>query len=156
MPWVYRGLVSRSVATGIRKWWARPQEWIEERKLALVVSSDPETARIAATMAPPEWIVLAAGDLADAIEILGSQEIAIAIVDHDSPSWRFVAARLAAAPYRCSVILLSSAATPNLWHELTRLGGYEIVAKPIRRDRLADVINAAWSHWRSQQALFTR
>lgn len=144
------------MAAGIRRWWARPQEWIEEKKLALVVSSDPDTVRVVVRMTPPEWVVLTADDLAEAIEILGSQEIAIAIVDHDSPSWRFVAARLAAPPYRCSVILLSSAATPNLWHELTRLGGYEIVAKPIRRIRLADVLSAAWSHWRSQQALFTR
>ncbi len=69
--------------------------------------------------------MLVAEDLAEAIEILRLQEIAIALVDRDSPNWRFVVARLAARPYRCAVILLSRSATANLWHEFTSLGGYE-------------------------------
>jgi DNA-binding NtrC family response regulator len=153
--------VRRSVAAEIRRWLSGPEDpiqekAIEEKRLALVISANRQTVSDAANLAPSEWKMLAAEDLAQAIDILRVREIAIALVDRDSPNWQFVVARLAAAPYRCAVILLSRSSTANLWHELTRLGGYEIVAKPIRRDCLAKVLNAAWSHWRSQQALFTR
>jgi response regulator of citrate/malate metabolism len=135
--------------------WGRKSN--EVRKFALAISPQPEV-HDALVESLPGWTVLHACDLAHAVEILSTCEIPVVLLDRDTPvlEWRDAVMRLAAAPYRCCVILLSAAVNQNLWDEVAGRGGYEVLGKPICHSRLSAVVQAGWSQWRSRRALFTR
>jgi len=67
--------------------------------------------------------------------------------------WReavLLLSRLSPRPY---VILLSSTSDRNLWDELVRYGGCDIVRTPICRDAVIQAVESGWSLWLSQQRL---
>jgi len=51
------------------------------------------------------------------------------------------------------VILLSSNADTNLWDELQRVGGPDILRAPVTRDNMAGALQMAWQLWNSHQQL---
>lgn len=57
-------------------------------------------------------------------------------------------ARKSPRPY---VILLSPNADSNLWDELQRVGGSDILRTPINRDKMLRAVKRAWLFWRNQQ-----
>jgi FixJ family two-component response regulator len=57
-------------------------------------------------------------------------------------------ARKSPRPY---VILLSPNADTNLWDELQRVGGCDILRTPINRDKILRAVKRAWLLWRNQQ-----
>ena len=144
----------------MRRWIRSARETVRaaEGKYALAISDEPRIYAALAEALPPDWTAIAARDLAQAVDILRSREIPIVLLDRDTAAlvWRDAVMRLSRAPYRCCVILLSGAAGENLWEEVARRGGYEVVSKPVRGERLARVIQAGWTHWRSQRELFRR
>ena len=78
---------------------------------------------------------------------------AIVIYDREiaSPEWRQgirCFANLSPRPY---VMLLSSNADTNLWEEVQRVGGSDIVRSPLDRDCLLEALRTAWRLWRTQQ-----
>jgi FixJ family two-component response regulator len=52
---------------------------------------------------------------------------------------------------RPHVILLSPNADANLWDELERVGGSDILRTPINRDKMLRAVKRAWLLWRNQQ-----
>jgi DNA-binding response OmpR family regulator len=130
----------------------------ETRKLALAISGRPEIHTALAEALPADWTIVEAGDLPHALDILSTREIPIVLLDRDTPvlEWRDAVMRLAAAPYRCCVILLSSVVNQNLWDEVAGCGGFEVLAKTVTPGRLSAVVKAGWSQWSSRRALFTR
>ena len=54
------------------------------------------------------------------------------------------------SPRPC-VILLSPNADTNLWDELQRAGGCDIVRTPVSSDDLIGAVTRAWMLWQSQQ-----
>jgi len=67
--------------------------------------------------------------------------------------WREAVSLLSRLSPRPYVILLSSSSDKNLWDELVRHGGSEILRTPIDRDAVMRAVNAGWSLWRNQQRL---
>jgi len=67
--------------------------------------------------------------------------------------WREAVSLLSRLSPRPYVILLSSSSDKNLWDELARHGGSEILRTPIDRDAVMRAVNAGWSLWRNQQRL---
>jgi FixJ family two-component response regulator len=57
-------------------------------------------------------------------------------------------ARKSPRPY---VILLSPNIDTNLWDEVQRVGGSDILRTPISRDKLLRAVRRAWLLWRNQQ-----
>jgi len=65
--------------------------------------------------------------------------------------WRLLVSlfgRLSPPP---SVILLSPSADRNLWDEVIRCGGSDILRMPFDRDAVMRAVRAGWTLWRSQQ-----
>jgi len=65
--------------------------------------------------------------------------------------WREMVRVLARRSPRPCVILLSPNADNNLWDELQRVGGFDILRTPINRDNLLWAVRRAWLLWRNQQ-----
>jgi DNA-binding NarL/FixJ family response regulator len=72
--------------------------------------------------------------------------------DLPETDWREAVGTLSALPHRPVVILLSKVADEPLWSEVFRIGGFEILAKPMRADDIRRVINLALSYWQSEAA----
>jgi len=76
----------------------------------------------------------------------------VILIDRDWPGseWRAAVERLAATHGAC-VILLSAVTDAYLWQEVTRTGGYDILAKPLRVANVARVIRLAL-HYKTSAA----
>jgi DNA-binding NtrC family response regulator len=74
----------------------------------------------------------------------------VILFDRDWPGtdWRVAVEQLAATPHGACVILISGVADDNLWQELIRRGGYDVLAKPLRTEDVARVLMLALSYWR--------
>jgi FixJ family two-component response regulator len=83
----------------------------------------------------------------------GSDVPAIVIFDRRlSPErWTCVVELLAQNSPRPYVILLSPSMDANLWDEVERVGGSDILRDPIDHDRLIETLERAWRVWLSQQ-----
>jgi peptidoglycan/xylan/chitin deacetylase (PgdA/CDA1 family) len=87
------------------------------------------------------------------------EEVApIVLVDRElSPgNWREAIRVLSRRSPRPYVILLSPNADGNLWEELQRVGGSDILRTPVDRASTPQVVGRAWSLWRSQQQVRLR
>jgi hypothetical protein len=67
--------------------------------------------------------------------------------------WREAVSLLSGLSPRPYVILLSSRSDKNLWDELVRHGGSDILRTPIDRDTVVRAVKSGWSLWRNQQRL---
>jgi hypothetical protein len=65
--------------------------------------------------------------------------------------WRDVFGVLTRQSPRPYVILLSPTTDQNLWDDLQRVGGSDILRSPVNRDNLFRAVRRAWLFWRSQQ-----
>lgn len=79
----------------------------------------------------------------------------IIIYDRDlSPDhWRDIIRSLAKRTPRPYIILLSSNADTNLWDELQRAGGSDILRAPINRDQLIEALTKGRQLWYARQHL---
>lgn len=82
---------------------------------------------------------------------LDQAQVPVVLCDREllGTGWRKAIERLSAPPLRACVILLSEAIDTNLWTEVVRGGGYEVLAKPLRDDSLVRAVRLAWSYWLS-------
>jgi FixJ family two-component response regulator len=76
----------------------------------------------------------------------------VILCDGDLPQteWRQAVRTLAALPHRPMVILLSKFADQSLWSEVFRIGGFDILRKPLRTDDVWKAVNLALSYWRRE------
>ncbi len=65
--------------------------------------------------------------------------------------WGEMVRNLSGTSPRPYVILLSPHADTNLWDELQRVGGSDILRTPINRDKTLRAVKRAWLLWRNQQ-----
>lgn len=87
----------------------------------------------------------------DAYSLASRLAAPIILVDRDWPGtvWRTAVAGLASLPHKACVLLVSGVADGYLWQELIRTGGYDVLPKPFRRDKVASVVKLALSYWNS-------
>ena len=64
--------------------------------------------------------------------------------------WRQVVAVFSRQSPRPCVVLLSRRSDKNLWDELVRCGGFDLLRTPIDRDAVLRTVRAGWSIWRNQ------
>jgi hypothetical protein len=67
--------------------------------------------------------------------------------------WRLVVSLLSKLSPRPCVILISGRSDTNLWDELGRYGGFDILRTPVHRDTVMRAVKSGWSLWRNQQKL---
>jgi FixJ family two-component response regulator len=75
----------------------------------------------------------------------------VVLVDRDWPGagWRTIVESLVTLRHQASVILVSGVVDDYLWQEVIRLGGYDVLSKPLRTDNVARVVKLAFSYWKS-------
>ena len=87
----------------------------------------------------------------EACAVANRLTVPVILLDRDWPrtDWRVILQSLAASAHPACVILVSGVADDNLLREVIRLGGYDVVPKPLREDAVARVLKLALSYWTS-------
>jgi FixJ family two-component response regulator len=82
---------------------------------------------------------------------LSKLESPIIIWDRDLPceDWRDVVHMLASLPQRPCVLFLSRVVDDYLWNEVVRVGGYDVLSKPLKDAEVLRAVRLAWSYWAS-------
>jgi hypothetical protein len=157
---IERASVRVKVATKMARHWlvrarANCKATSAATKAALVITAAPEVGEALRQSLSPDWRLIPADTLYQAIEIISREKITIVFCDREirTLDWRKAVSVLSNPPFRACVIVLSGFVSRNSWEEVAELGGYEVLPKPLVTDKVLRVAKAAWSHWRSQQAL---
>lgn len=86
-----------------------------------------------------------AATLPAALQILRNQQFDVVIYDHDmaAQDWRAAVSELAQASPSSSVLLLSSQKQPEIWNEVVRKGGHDMLSKPLSEEGAESTIALA-------------
>ena len=73
----------------------------------------------------------------------------VILFDRDWPGtdWKAAVTNLAALPHQACVILVFGVADANLWQEVVRRDGYDVLAKPLRAENVLRAVKLALSYW---------
>ena len=64
--------------------------------------------------------------------------------------WRQAVSLFSRLSPRPCVVLLSRSSDKNLWDELVRCGGFDLLRTPVDRDAVIRTVRAGWSIWRNR------
>lgn len=105
------------------------------------------------SLARDAGLCLTVSDTPDLVFRRGSDVPSIVFVDrqHFPNRWKRIVKRLSRNVPRPCIILLSPRADANLWEELQRVGGSDILRHPITREHLEHTLERAVQLWRNQQ-----
>ena len=133
---------------------------LPSRVPVVAVVLDEEDRRVLMSLGSESLDIHIASSCQEAGVIARRMTAPIILLDRDWPGieWRSSVEELAKSTHGPCVILVSSVSDDNLWEELIRRGGYEILKKPFRADKAARVMKLALSYWTSatRQAVTAR
>src|SRR3954453_17211348 len=127
----------------IVNWWHDPGAHEANRIAVVAITADDEDGRrLAALSARCSWDLALAGSCEQALKTLEQARPAVILYDRDLPGadWREALPRLGKAG---AVILTSPVNDRYLWEEVIRLGGYDVLAKPLHEDQTVRFVNLA-------------
>ncbi len=105
-----------------------------------------------------QWRLLFADTLEEARKALNEVRAPVMLCDRDlaGDEWRATVTDLAASPHRACVILVSAVVNSYLWYEVVRIGGFDVLSKPLREEEVVRTLRLAWSYWNSANNLIRR
>jgi hypothetical protein len=118
----------------------------------IAISHDPECRAQLKEMAEFYcWNLFLCTNCWDAESVLATERIPIVICDRDTLdiSWRDAFRIFLASDRSRCVVLCSKADDDCFWQEVIRCGGYDVVPKPLREEKVVQTVNFAWSFWRT-------
>lgn len=92
------------------------------------------------------WTIHFAESGEEAWRKLIEQKAPIFLCARDVPGldWRDAIQRAASAPHPAFTMLVSNVTDENLWNEVIRLGGHDVLATPFRKEQALRAIRLAW------------
>ena len=122
-------------------------------RILAIVPQGPNRLLVQAISRDAGWTLTLSDTSPGLILGQGADLPSIIIYDRESSpqNWREVVGALTSHSPRPYVILLSPNADANLWDELQRAGGSDILRTPVSRDHLLGALQRAWLLWQSQQ-----
>ena len=100
-----------------------------------------------------KWEVVAAATRDEAVAILKQRQIPVVICDEDAPEdWRKIITAIAFLPQSTCILLASRRSGDSLLREVGRHHGYDVIAKPLRYEEVADRVSFAWAWYKSGRA----
>lgn len=144
----WTGIPHRGVAR--RRAGERPRAKQESIAVLLVSQDDSLRHSLFALGHVYRWEVLSAATRDEAVAILRQRQIPLVICDEAAPEdWRKTVRTIAFLPQSTCILLASAASSDELQRELGRHHGYNVIAKPLRFQEVADRVSFAWSWYKS-------
>jgi len=104
------------------------------------------------------WNLRYAANLPTALMNLQDQSFEVVIYDHELPDqdWRLAVTSLANTSPRSSILLLSRLGHPELWNEVIRRGGHDMLCKPISKESFESAVALAMARAKLTSSLDKR
>jgi FixJ family two-component response regulator len=117
--------------------------------VAGLVMDDRDRASLSSLEEHDQWQVHIENN--PSLTALSKLESPIIIWDRDLTrgDWRNIVRALASLPQRPCVLLLSRVVDDYLWNEVVRVGGYDVLSKPLKEVEVLRAVRLAWSYWAS-------
>jgi DNA-binding NtrC family response regulator len=99
------------------------------------------------------WNLHEAGTYHEALECLGRYQIEIVICECLLPdgNWKDLLSIMAPLAESPRLIVISAHADDLLWAEVLNLGGYDMLAKPLKLQEVARTVALAWRNWKDER-----
>jgi len=117
----------------------------------VAVLTEPDVMVVRELSSSRHWAVSFAADCPDALARIGQMKAQILFLDRDlaGPGWRQTIHAFASSSTKICIMVVSKVVDTNLWNEVVRYGGYEVLSKPLQEGDLLRAVNLAWSYWSS-------
>jgi hypothetical protein len=124
---------------------------VAPRALA-VISEGPGRESLREVFHEAGWKLAVAGNSASAIAKQKKDHFPIILYERElaERDWRQAVSIFSRLSPRPCVILLSRNSDKNLWDELVRCGGFDLLRTPVDRDTMIRTLRAGWSIWQNQ------
>jgi DNA-binding NtrC family response regulator len=98
------------------------------------------------------WMLSVAGNATSAIASQERDHFPIILYERElaERDWRRAVSIFSRLSPRPCVILLSRNSDKNLWDEVVRCGGFDLLRTPVDRDTVIRTLRAGWSIWQNQ------
>ena len=98
------------------------------------------------------WKLVVADSSASAIARQRKEPIPIILYERElaERGWRQAVSLFSRLSPRPCVVLLSRSFDKNLWDELVRCGGFDLLRTPVDRDAVIRTVGAGWSIWQTR------
>ena len=120
--------------------------------ILLIAPRDSCCRALRDVLTPPQWEIREAATFREAVGILDSQGIAVAICDTEigDGEWQVLLADLQDRANPPSLIVSSRLADERLWAEVLNLGAYDVLVQPFDHVEVLRVARMAWMSWRQK------
>jgi len=127
-----------------------PEEGSPDVSVLSISRSGPDKELLHQALAGTHWRIVTARDCHEGLRILLTRRIPVVLYDRDLPGlpWCQNLKLLSSLSPAC-VILVSRVSDSYLWDEVIQQGGFDVLAKPFRREELIRTLNFALKHWRA-------
>jgi FixJ family two-component response regulator len=115
----------------------------------LIVSSRPEDVKgLASLLEETPWDLTDASRLEDPAMALKGATVPILLFDRDTAGacWQVTMQRLVKSRRGACVVLLSNVSDQYLWDEVVQHGGFDLLARPFRREQVLSTLMFAYAH----------
>ena len=98
------------------------------------------------------WKLYQAHTYREAMSQLSRDWVPVIICECQLPdgSWKDVLSQTAPLVERPRLIVISSQANEHLWSEVLALGGFDLLATPLKETEVAYVVGSAWLEWHNE------
>jgi DNA-binding response OmpR family regulator len=140
------------------KWIVRATYLRDGRNEQVLVISKEDYESIGRFCRRLRWKLRYAADLPTALVNLQDQSFEVVIYDHDLPGqdWRSAVTTLANTAPSSSILLLSPLGHPELWNEVIRRGGHDMLCKPISDESFESAVALAMARAKLTSSLDRR
>jgi DNA-binding NarL/FixJ family response regulator len=120
--------------------------------IVALLAVDQDRWSLASICCREQWGVHFASTCEEAREAAHQLKASVILCDRDllGTPWRDVMRMLASSPHGARVILISKVVDDSLWNEVGRIGGHDVLCKPLQDDHLVRAVTLAWSYWNSR------
>jgi DNA-binding NtrC family response regulator len=120
-----------------------------------VMGEGPGREALQAVFRDAGWTSVVADSSATALARQEKEPVPIILYEREltERGWRQAVSHFSRLSPRPCVVLLSQSSDKNLWDELVRCGGFDLLRTPVDRDAVIRTVRAGWSIWRNQHNL---
>lgn len=123
--------------------------------IVLASSRDWDREMLEESLSGTPWRLVLASNLPQAIEALRHVTVPIVLCDgwFDNVPWQLLLRALRRERRRVCVILLAGPGPVEVWSELARRGGFDVLTRPFRREEVFPTLVSAYAHCRVSSPL---
>jgi DNA-binding NtrC family response regulator len=119
--------------------------------LLMITSRDEDLGELTALLQTTLWDVNRLTHLEDADAALKAASVPILLIDREAAGacWQTALKRLVGMRRSASVILLSNVSDAYLWDEVVKQGGFDLLTRPFKKDKVLSMFLFAYAHCRA-------